>query len=118
MSGGSAVLGDIESSGHWISLTSRNIDDPHLEALARAAVRTDDGNVLIPPTALVDGLTLVLGADTPLTDKELFGGPNVAGEDYAAPDSRSVSLRVALPRPAGGHSSVWKPLSPERRSAV
>ncbi|MEY2446043.1 MAG: hypothetical protein QOE00_2623 [Ilumatobacteraceae bacterium] len=88
----------IETGTHWILLASRNLDDAALKVLAASAVRTDDGNASIPATGLVAGLTLVLSADTSYS--VMLGGPNVTGADYAAPDGRSVSLRVSVPRPA------------------
>ncbi len=88
----------IEVDGHWVMLASRNIDDTALTKLAAGVTRNPDGSAAIPPVDLVDGLTLVLGADAPVAD--LFVGPDFAGIDYANPDGRSLGLRIAEPKPS------------------
>ena len=82
----------IEVDGHWAVLTSRNIDDASLSKLAQAVVRNADGSASVPTAALLDGLTLVLAPDAPISD--LAMGSNFSGLSYANPDGRSIGLQV------------------------
>ena len=88
----------VEVDGHWVVLTSRNIDDATLTKMAQAVVRSADGSAAIPSADLVDGLTLVLPADAPLS--ELGLGSNFAGISYGDPDGRSIGLQVYAPKPS------------------
>ena len=82
----------IEVDGHWAVLTSRNIDDATLSKMAAAVVRNADGSAVVPTTALLDGLTLVLPPDAPISDLNM--GSNFSGLSYANPDGRSIGLQV------------------------
>lgn len=88
----------IEVDGHWVLMTSRNIDDATLSTMAQSVVRDADGVAQIPAAALVDGLSLMLRADAPAA--ELGLGSDFAGVSYAAPDGRSIGLQVYPSRPS------------------
>ena len=94
----------VEVDGHWVVLTSRNIDDATLTKMAQAVVRSADGSAAIPSADLVDGLTLVLPADAPLS--ELGLGSNFAGVSYGDPDGRSIGLQVYAPKPSASIKSA------------
>ncbi len=101
----------IEVDGHWVSLTSRNIDDAALMTMAQAVVRHADGSAEVPSADLVDGLTLVLGADAPVTD--LFVGGDLAGISYGDAVGRTISLQVYSPKvSARANLGLSMPLTP------
>lgn len=88
----------VEVDGHWVLMTSRNIDDVTLSKMAESAVRNTDGTALIPAAGLLDGLTLVLPSDAPAA---LLGmGSDFSELSYADADGRSISLQVYPPRPS------------------
>jgi hypothetical protein len=93
--GGTRLL-FIELSGHWVLMTSRNIDDAALSLMAQSVIRNEDGTALIPAAGLLDGLTLMLSADAPIDDLGL--AVSFAGVSYAKPDGRSIELQVFTPR--------------------
>jgi hypothetical protein len=88
----------VEVGGHWLLMTSRNIDDATLSRMAESAVRNPDGTALIPTAGLLGGLTLVLRSDAPA---DFLGmGSDFAGLSYANGDGRSISLQIYPSRPS------------------
>jgi hypothetical protein len=96
--GGGARLLYIETDGHWVMLTSRNIDDSTLSTMAQSVVRDPDGIALVPDAELLDGLTLVLPSDAPAAYLGL--GSDFAGISYGTPDGRSIGLQVYPSKPS------------------
>ena len=88
----------IEADGRWVEMTSRNIDDAALSKMAQAVARAADGTAAVPAANLLDGLTLVLASDAPISEMNM--GSNFSGISYATPDGRSVSLQVYSPTPS------------------
>jgi hypothetical protein len=88
----------LEVDGHWVVMTSRNIDDTALSRMAQAVVRDANGIAKVPVEALQEGLTLVLSDDAPNAD--LGVGSDFSGISYAHPDGRSMSLAVYPTRPS------------------
>lgn len=82
----------VETNGHWVEMTSRNIDDATLAKMAQAVVRDADGTAFVPEANLLEGLTLVVPADAPAED--MFVGSDFSGVSYGTPDGRSIGLEV------------------------
>lgn len=96
----------LEVDGHWVVMTSMNIDDPTLSKMAQAVVRDADGTAKVPVAALLDDLTLVLPDDAPSAD--LGMGSDFSGITYAHPDGPSISLAVYPSRPSSRQCSGCK----------
>ena len=91
----------IESDGHWIRLTSRDIDDATLTRFAQSAVRSSDGTAIIPPANLSDGLELVAPPRTaqhPILSARVDGGVSAYG--VVADGTRTLDLSVGRPSPS------------------
>lgn len=88
----------VEVDGHWILLTSRNIDDAALAKMAESAVRNADGTALISADGLLDDMTLVLPSDAPAALLNM--GSDFSGIGYGAGDGRSIGLQVYPLRPS------------------
>jgi hypothetical protein len=88
----------VETDGHWVMMRSKNIDDTTLSKMAQAVVRDPDGTAMVPASALLDGLTLVLPSDAPAAF--LGMGTDFSGISYGTSDGRSISLQVYPSKPS------------------
>jgi hypothetical protein len=96
--GGGTRLLYIETDGHWVEMTSKNIDDATLSTMAQSMVRDPEGTAMVPASALLDGLTLVLPSDAPAAF--LGMGTDFSGISYGTPDGGSISLQVYPSKPS------------------